>query len=145
MVKEEVLRGIRAESGRKGGRAKAAKDFAIAKLKQNPGKILDSVCIDSKTFSFSSEGENAPLDGVVARFVKPTLEEVKSYCIERNNQVDAEYWYDHYEGNGWLVGKVKMKNWKAVVRNWEKNDFGTAKKTGDLFDGQREFLRVRGL
>ena len=55
------------------------------------------------------------------RFKKPTLEEVKEYCLERENSVDAEAFIDYYESKGWLVGKSPMKNWKAAVRNWERN------------------------
>ena len=55
------------------------------------------------------------------RFVKPTIEEVADYCNERNNDVDAEKFYDYYSSNGWKVGKNAMKDWKASVRTWEKN------------------------
>lgn len=57
----------------------------------------------------------------VKRFVKPTIEEVADYCNERNNDVDAEKFYDYYSSNGWKVGKNAMKDWKASVRTWEKN------------------------
>lgn len=57
------------------------------------------------------------------RFVKPTVEEVKQYCIERNNCVNAEQFYDHYESNGWKVGKNSMKDWKAAVRTWERSEY----------------------
>lgn len=54
-------------------------------------------------------------------FKKPSIEEVKKYCSERQNGIDAEYFIDFYESKGWLVGKSKMKDWKACVRTWEKN------------------------
>ncbi len=57
----------------------------------------------------------------VKRFAKPTIEEVVDYCNERNNDVDAEKFYDYYSSNGWKVGKNSMKDWKASVRTWEKN------------------------
>ena len=56
------------------------------------------------------------------RFKKPTLEEVKQYCLERNNGIDAETFIDFYESKGWMVGKNKMKDWKACVRTWEKKN-----------------------
>lgn len=56
------------------------------------------------------------------RFTKPSLEEVKQYCAERGNKVDAEKWYDYYESNGWRVGKNAMKDWRAAVRTWEKRE-----------------------
>jgi len=57
----------------------------------------------------------------VKRFAKPSIEEVADYCNERNNDVDAEKFYDYYSSNGWKVGKNAMKDWKASVRTWEKN------------------------
>lgn len=56
------------------------------------------------------------------RFTKPTLEEVQAYCQERNNNVDAQKWYDYYSANGWRVGKNPMKDWKAAIRTWERGD-----------------------
>lgn len=53
-------------------------------------------------------------------FVKPTLEEVNSYCNERNNGVDPEKWFNFYESKGWMIGKNKMKDWRAAVRTWER-------------------------
>ena len=61
-------------------------------------------------------------------FKKPTVEEIKAYCIERNNGIDSEHFYDHYESNGWKVGKNPMKDWKATVRNWERNGYSGSKK-----------------
>lgn len=56
------------------------------------------------------------------RFSPPTIEEVKAYCEERKNNVDAGRFVDYYTANGWMVGKNKMKDWKAAVRTWEKNN-----------------------
>jgi len=56
------------------------------------------------------------------RFKKPTLDEVKNYCILRKNNIDAEAFIDFYESKDWLVGKNKMKNWKACVRTWERRE-----------------------
>ena len=56
------------------------------------------------------------------RFTKPTLEDVQAYCQERNNNVDAQKWYDYYSSNGWRVGKNPMKDWKAAIRTWERGD-----------------------
>ena len=57
------------------------------------------------------------------RFEKPTLSEIEQYCIERNNNVNAEQFFDYYESNGWKVGKNAMKDWKACVRTWERNGY----------------------
>ena len=56
------------------------------------------------------------------RFVKPTVDEVKSYCESRGNSVDPERFVDFYEAKGWMVGKNHMKDWKAAVRTWERKE-----------------------
>ena len=59
------------------------------------------------------------------RFTPPTIEEVSAYCKERKNNVDALKWHDFYKSKGWMVGKNKMKDWKACVRTWERNNKAT--------------------
>ena len=54
-------------------------------------------------------------------FVKPSVDEVREYCQQRNNNVDPETFVDFYESKGWKVGKNPMKDWKACVRTWEKS------------------------
>ena len=56
-----------------------------------------------------------------ATFKPPTYEEVKAYSQERGNYVDAQRFIDFYESKGWMIGKNKMKDWKAAVRTWERN------------------------
>jgi hypothetical protein len=62
-------------------------------------------------------------------FKKPKKIEVKIYCIERQNNIDYEAFYDFYESKDWFVGKSKMKDWKAAVRNWER---GNKKKSNTM-------------
>lgn len=64
-----------------------------------------------------------------SRFTPPTVEEVKAYCRERNNNVDAEKFVAFYESKGWMIGKNKMKNWKMAVVTWEKSDPNYISKT----------------
>ena len=56
------------------------------------------------------------------RFTPPTVEEVQDYCWERGNAVDPQRFVDYYTSNGWMVGKNKMKDWKAAVRTWEQKE-----------------------
>ena len=63
------------------------------------------------------------------KFKKPTLEEVKEYCLERKNNVDVELFINYYESNGWKVGKNSMKDWKACVRTWERNRVNKPKES----------------
>lgn len=62
-------------------------------------------------------------------FKPPTLEELKDYIKQNNYNIDAEHWLDHYQSNGWKVGKNNMKDWKATVRTWVKRsgEFGQTK------------------
>ena len=71
------------------------------------------------------EQEPKAKKGKAKRFTKPTLAQIQAYCIERNNNVDAERFYDYYEANGWKVGKNPMKDWKASVRTWERNGYSS--------------------
>lgn len=53
------------------------------------------------------------------RFSPPTVDEVREYCQERNNGIDAAAFVDFYTARGWMIGKTHMKDWKAAVRTWE--------------------------
>ena len=85
------------------------------KILENRDKILDK--------EIEKEGEKETPKR--SRFVPPTLEDVKAYCSERGNNVDAERFINYYTAVGWQVGKNKMKDWKAAVRTWEKREFTT--------------------
>ena len=56
-------------------------------------------------------------------FQKPSLDDVKAYCQERNNKVDPSKFVAYYESNGWKVGRNAMKDWRAAVRTWEGNGY----------------------
>lgn len=64
----------------------------------------------------------------------PTLDEVKAYCQERGNRVDPERFIDYYTANGWKVGKNPMKDWKAAVRTWERQDTQKARTRNTLLN-----------
>jgi len=78
------------------------------------------------------------------RFKKPTLDEVKNYCILRKNNIDAEAFIDFYESKNWQIGKNKMKDWKACVRTWERRE--TKKPTmGKLHSQINEWQEAKKL
>lgn len=52
------------------------------------------------------------------RFVRPSVEDIEAYCRELQISINAEQFINHYDSNGWMVGKTAMKDWKATVRNW---------------------------
>lgn len=59
------------------------------------------------------------------RFVPPTVEEVAAYVRERGSAVDPQVFWDFYAAKGWMVGKSKMKDWRAACRSaesWERWD-----------------------
>lgn len=59
-------------------------------------------------------------------FVPPTVEQVQAYCVMRGKGIiDAEAFVDHYTANGWMAGRVKMRDWKAAVRTWERKEYQT--------------------
>lgn len=60
--------------------------------------------------------------GSKKKFEPPSVEEVRAYCSSRRNTVDSQAFVDFYTSKGWMVGKNKMKDWKAAVRTWERND-----------------------
>lgn len=71
------------------------------------------------------------------QFQKPSVDEVAAYCQERGNALDAHHFFDHYEANGWVRGKTKVKDWKAAVRTWERNSKQDNKSTinNDPYEG----------
>lgn len=71
------------------------------------------------------------------RFTPPTVDEVAAYCRERGNAVDAQRFVDFYASKGWKVGNAGMKDWRAAVRNWERQDStkNGGGKNGGNYDG----------
>mgnify|MGYP003120757304 FL=1 len=67
-----------------------------------------------------------------ALFKKPTLDEVKNYCILRKNNIDSQAFIDFYESKGWQIGKEIMKSWKACVRTWESREKNKPKTMSKL-------------
>lgn len=66
------------------------------------------------------EHTDAPLSPPKKNFKKPTIEEIRAYIQAKGYNIDAEQFFLHYESNGWMVGKNKMKNWHAAVGTWHK-------------------------
>lgn len=84
-------------------------DRPVIKIDSN----LSSKLIPSK--------DNTKYNIKTRKFIPPTLDEVKNYCLERKNGIDAEAFINHYETGAWIRGKTPIRNWKACVRTWEKN------------------------
>ncbi len=112
----------RREAGKLGGRPKAnASDENQTKAKKANGfsekqnnpdndNVLDNVPVIKKESIEKS-----------SRFSPPTRQDVAEYCAEKGfSDLDVERFVDYYTSNGWMVGKSKMKDWKATVRNWAR-------------------------
>ena len=54
-------------------------------------------------------------------FSPPTADEVTAYCREMGYKVNPDAFVDFYDSKGWMVGKNKMKDWKAAVGNWNRS------------------------
>ena len=64
-------------------------------------------------------------------FVPPSVEEVRAYCLERGNGIDSQYFVDYYDARGWMIGKNKMKDWRAAGRTrGRKNNRGVEREGG---------------
>ena len=85
------------------------------------GKDRDRLELGEGSIGEDNEDSAAP-PPTRKRFTPPTVDEVREYCFERGNSVDPQRFVDYYTSNGWMVGKNKMKDWKAAVRNWEQKD-----------------------
>lgn len=75
------------------------------------------------------------------RFIKPSIQEIKSYSLEIQFSIDPEAFFDYYESKGWMIGKNPMKDWKAAVRTWKRNDQKTTSSApaGTISHGGRTF------
>jgi hypothetical protein len=98
---------------------------AYSESRRNNRKKKEDMNNTSLSYVEHMENENENEDLIekkkVARFQKPTIEQLKEYMNEQGMNDIAENWLNHYEANGWMVGKVKMKDWKASVRTWKIN------------------------
>ena len=106
---------------------------AYSESRRNNRKKKEDMLITSSSYVQHMENENEnediiedrvidkQIEGKPKRFVKPTIEQLESYMEERGMNNVANRFYDHYESNGWKVGKNPMKDWKASVRTWEPN------------------------
>ena len=72
---------------------------------------------------------NTNIERGAKKFKKPSPEEIQSYLDEKNiTSFTAEKFYNFYESKDWMIGKNKMKNWKACCNNWNLRDEKENKK-----------------
>lgn len=143
----------RAENGKKG----ADKRWNNSKTKQEIANAINDMANDSKLCQNMAdndtdtdndtknvkekESKKKSGDKPHSVFVPPTVEEVREYCKERNNQVEPQSFIDFYSSKGWMIGKNKMKDWKAAVRTWEQRARGQPKPKIEIDSNFRQALR----
>lgn len=112
----------RKEIGALGGLAKASKR---CQTQAKASKCYQALPNDSKTCQ-DKDKDKTPSESKRKPFCVPSLEEVRAYCRSRNSPVNPEAFHDYYTAKGWVVGRAPMKDWRAAVRNWERNEKPTA-------------------
>ena len=87
-------------------------DVTLQVTLSNAPRIDKNIDIDKEKDNTEKESK---------RFIKPTVEEVAEYVREKGYHFSPEAFVDHYDSNGWMVGKNHMKDWKSTCRNWERS------------------------
>ena len=112
-------------------------------IKDNGAYTLDTGCIQDVSTSETQvrlgkdsidkdsigEDRKGDIKGKT-QFSPPSKDEIASFCEEEGIRIDIDYFIDYYNGNGWMVGRNKMKDWKAAVRNWFRRDREKTKPKG---------------
>ena len=125
------------------------KQFIQVKRKGIPAKQYfkineEQVLQNLNNLSFKNSitiNKNKEIKIINKYFVKPKINEIEVYCLERNNNIDFEAFYDFYESKDWKIGKNKMKDWKAAVRTWERRDKKKPQTMSKIDSQLNEYLK----
>lgn len=111
----------RYENGKKGGKPKSNQTITKAEPSDNQTitKAEPNVNVNDNVNVNANDKEIG--DKRTKRFIPPTINQVQDYCAEKGYDIDCERFVDFYESKGWMVGKNKMKDWKASVRTWTRS------------------------
>nr|DAH98713.1 MAG TPA: hypothetical protein [Caudoviricetes sp.] len=156
MMRAQLDRDIAAMAGVSEARSKAAKASKGSKCEQMQQMQANAANADKRSKDKDKDkdkDDDKKGNGArEARFTPPSIEEVAAYCQERGNGVDAARFVDFYSSKGWMVGKSRMKDWKAAVRNWERSSdakatpakkpgYNVQHHDGDLSDLQKAAIQ----
>ena len=100
-------------------------------------KLLNNLSATNLT----SINKNKEIKIINKLFTIPTISEVEIYCLERKNTIDAESFINFYDSKGWMVGKNKMKDWRACIRTWEMREKKKPIKTSKIDSQINEYLK----
>lgn len=111
-------------NGTKGGRPTTKKEPSNNQsgTESNPSSILPVTKAEPNVNDNVNEKKKDTKVSKEKSFQPPSVENVREYCQEGGYRVDAECFVNFYESKGWMVGKNRMKDWKAAVRNWARNN-----------------------
>ena len=116
----------RYENGQKGGRPKKSGTEKTNGFKNEKPNVNEN---ENENVNVNDKEREAPSELQERKgqaFSPPTLEEVAEYVKERGNKIDPQRFVDFYTAKGWMIGKNKMKDWKAAARSWERQNEKTA-------------------
>lgn len=117
----------RREAGRNGGLAKkanATKCYQMqtkdSKTKHDNDNNNDNDNVNDNENVVVVPTAQQPPQRKTAKFVKPTIEEIRAYTTAKHYTFDAEAFFAYYESNGWKVGRNPMKDWRMACTTWQK-------------------------
>ncbi len=127
------------EFGKKGGAPKGNKNANKGKTtpkqpQENPTAVeitTPNNNVNNNLNNNDNSNDNVLNKRETKRFSKPTIEEIETYISENSYSISAKTFYDYYEANGWMVGRNKMKDWKAAVRSWNSKEWNKASSAND--------------
>lgn len=94
------------------------KNTGVLQTNNDGNTIIEYNIIEDNIIEDKEEKKHPP----IKKFIKPTIEEIEIYAKSINYKINGNIFLDHYEAKGWLIGKSKMKDWKAAVRTWKNRD-----------------------
>mgnify|MGYP003635455647 CR=1 FL=1 len=113
-------------------------DYRYISILKGGVSVKDNTLL-KKTVKNSNTNNNTTNNNNI--FKKPLLIDVKNYCIKRKNNIEAESFINFYDSKGWMVGKNKMKDWRACIRTWEMREKKKPTKTSKIDSQINEYLK----
>jgi len=110
----------------------------------NSGTVADNSGTTPYIYNNGNNGNNGNNDNkkkARAKFTKPTVQEVSEYANSINYiSLNSQLFVDTYDARGWMIGKNKMKDWRAAVRTWRDRENGHSKISGSN-QPTKQFIR----
>lgn len=104
--------------------------------KQDNKQITNNQQTNNKQITTTNNEKNEKNEKKL--FIRPSLQEVEQYCTDRNNNINAQYFMSYYDAKGWMIGKNKVKDWKACIRTWELRNKKENKDKNKLLEMLKE-------